>query len=154
MKALGLTLIALFGSLVIKAQSTDIHFFKYPLVTTKARNNVCTCNTNQLTFLKSKANADWFQKTINLSIDTVKYKPSQSSVYSNILISSTQSLNATTTVNPDNMPIAKLNNTDPGMPIIKTDRTAYTMPVAGKSQPTIYYMQKPEVIVVQKDTKP
>jgi len=152
MKALGLTLIALFGSLVIKAQSTDVQLFKNPLVATTAH-NVCTCNTNQLAFLKSKANADWFQKTINLSVDTVKYKSSQSSVYSNMPISSIQSLNTTTT-NIDNMPIAKLNNTDHGMPIAKTDRTAYTMPVAGKSQPAIYYMQKPEVVVVQKNTKP
>lgn len=69
-------------------------------------------------------------------------------------INSIQSLNITATVNTDNMPVARLNNTDNGMPIVKTDRTAYTMPVAGKSQPSIYYMQKPKEVIVQQNVRP
>lgn len=68
-------------------------------------------------------------------------------------ISRTTAINFYST-NMDNMPIARLNNTDAGMPIVKTDRTAYTMPVAGKSQPSIYYMQNPKEVIVQQNVRP
>ncbi|MES2425657.1 MAG: hypothetical protein V4560_01745 [Bacteroidota bacterium] len=48
----------------------------------------------------------------------------------------------------DHMPVAKLSNTDPGMPIVKTDKTGYTTPVAGMSLPPVYNMQKQNVVVV------
>lgn len=43
----------------------------------------------------------------------------------------------------DQMPVVRLNNTDPNMPIVQLDKTGYTMPVAGINQPKIYYMKKP-----------
>jgi hypothetical protein len=46
-------------------------------------------------------------------------------------------------VQKSNMPVAKLANTDLKMPITQTDRTGYTMPVAGKSLSRIYTMPKP-----------
>jgi len=40
------------------------------------------------------------------------------------------------------MRVVKLPNTDPKMPIVQTDRTAYTMPVIGMSLPRVYTMKK------------
>jgi len=46
------------------------------------------------------------------------------------------------------MPIAKLSNTDLRMPIVKTDRTAYTTPISGMNLPRIYNMKKVEFVEV------
>lgn len=46
-------------------------------------------------------------------------------------------------MNIGHMPIARPNNTDPGMPVVQTDRTGYTMPVAGMNLPGIYTMKMP-----------
>jgi len=44
--------------------------------------------------------------------------------------------------NVDNMPIAVMPGKS-NMPVVQTDRTAYTMPVAGINQPQVYTMAKP-----------
>jgi hypothetical protein len=43
--------------------------------------------------------------------------------------------------NVSHMPVAKPRNTDPLMPVVVTDRTAYNMPVAGMTKPRVYYMK-------------
>lgn len=48
--------------------------------------------------------------------------------------------------NIDRMPIVKPNGNS-NMPVVQTDATAYTMPVAGKSLPRIYTMKKLDVIL-------
>jgi hypothetical protein len=55
-------------------------------------------------------------------------------------------LNELATLNIDHMPVAKLRNTDKGMPIVQTDKTGYTMPVVGKALPRIYNMRTGPVI--------
>jgi hypothetical protein len=47
--------------------------------------------------------------------------------------------------NVDNMPVVKLP-VNSKMPIVQTDITGYTMPVAGKKVSGVYYMKKPGVI--------
>jgi len=44
--------------------------------------------------------------------------------------------------NVDNMPIANMPGKS-NMPVVQTDRTAYTMPVAGINQAQVYTMAKP-----------
>jgi len=54
--------------------------------------------------------------------------------------------NRTTQIVYGSMPVVKLPNSDPKMPIVQTDRTGYTMPVMGMSLPGGYYMKKPGTI--------
>jgi hypothetical protein len=51
------------------------------------------------------------------------------------------------------MSVVKLKNTDPGMAIVQTDKTGYTMPVVGKALPRVYTMQTGPVTKVA-DIKP
>jgi len=51
---------------------------------------------------------------------------------------------ATQIVYGASMPVAKLRNSDPKMPIVQTDRTGYNMPVMGMSLPRVYNMKKPD----------
>ncbi|MCC8424934.1 hypothetical protein [Mucilaginibacter sp. UR6-11] len=146
MKRLVATLVMLTGTIAVNAQNPGTTFLQKLTPINKRSGNVCTCNTNR-ELLKSKATADWFQKATKLTMDTDRNKPLSSpdiafksgpnhTVYNN---STDQLLNTTAAVNPDHMPIAKLRNTDQRMPIVQTDKTAYTMPVAGKTQPRVYY---------------
>ncbi|NNU34153.1 hypothetical protein HK413_08335 [Mucilaginibacter sp. S1162] len=139
MKRLFATLVMLSGAIVVNAQRTSTTLLQKSLLTNtnKPAGNVCTCNPNQLTLLKSKPNAELFGKMTKLTADTVDYKPSTVTVYENVSVN--QLLNTTAAINPDRMPIAKPANTDPRMPIVQTDRTAYTMPIVGKTQPRVYY---------------
>jgi hypothetical protein len=46
-----------------------------------------------------------------------------------------------------NMPVAKMQGRS-NMPMVQTDRTGYTMPVAGKNVSGVYYMKKKDSVVV------
>ncbi len=61
------------------------------------------------------------------------FKPSKGVMYANIPVD--KLLKTSAIVNPDHMPITKPTNTDKCMPIVKTDRTGYNMPIAGQSKP-------------------
>jgi hypothetical protein len=149
MKRLFATLVMLTGTIAVNAQQISFTLFpKQAPIKHMSKNFVCSCHTNytnQMTsLLKSKANAEWFEKMTTLTVDTNIKKPSdttyQASTYrvrENMTIDELRKIMAN--VNPDRMPIAKPNNTDPRMPIVKTDRTAYNMPIVGnkKSKPQI-----------------
>ena len=49
--------------------------------------------------------------------------------------------------NTDNMPIAKLP-VNSKMPIVQTDVTGYTMPVAGMNLPRVYTMKQTEPVTI------
>jgi hypothetical protein len=146
MKRLFATLAILTGTIAANAQQTSFTLFPK---TATIRHFTCSCAANNYTIalLKSKANADWFQKMTKLSVDTNRNKSQHTSdttykraphiVYNNMSIN--QLLNTSAAVNPDHMAIVKPANTDPRMPIVQTDKTGYTMPVAGKTQPWVYY---------------
>ncbi|MGF7079400.1 hypothetical protein [Mucilaginibacter sp. UYCu711] len=144
MKRLFAILAILISTIAVNAQSNSFSLFPKSAVKTKPRNFVCNCSTNHLLpLLKSKANADWFQKMTKLSVDTIQYKPSTVPVYANIPVTNLpQLLNINAVANPDRMPIAKLTNTDKRMPIVKTDRTGYNMPIVGKSKVIGYAIYK------------
>lgn len=144
MKKLLVILAILTGTIAVNAQNPGTAFLQKLALTNKRSGNVCTCNTNRV-LLKSKANADWFQKMTTLTADTNKNKLSpditfKASPYTNgSNITLDQLLNTTASANPDHMPVAKPANTDSRMPIVQTDKTAYTMPIVGKTQPRVYY---------------
>lgn len=155
MKRLLATLAILTGAIAANAQNPGTAFLQKLALTNKRSGNVCTCNTNRV-LLKSKANAERFDKMTKLTVDTdrtkslnspdITFKSSPYIVYNNM--STDQLLNTTASVNPDRMPIAKPANTDPRMPIVQTDKTAYTMPIVGKTQPRVYYPGVPPKKVV------
>jgi hypothetical protein len=144
MKRLFATLTMLIGAIAVNAQGSGYTLFKKPA------NFVCACNTNYTaSMLKSKANADRFQKMTRLTADTNRKKLSDTTYQASpYIVPEGMTLNQLTkimaTVNPDHMPIAKPTNTDPRMPIVKTDKTTYNMPIVGNKQ------SKPQIILEYK----
>jgi hypothetical protein len=148
MKRLFATLVILTCAGAVNAQQTNFSLSKQPAT---IKHFVCSCSTNYTaSLLKSKANADWFQKMTKLSVDTDRTKSQRSDttyersgyiVYENFSLN--QLLNTTAAANLDRMPIAQPANTDKRMPIVKTDKTAYNMPIVGKKS-------KPQIILEYK----
>jgi hypothetical protein len=124
MKRVALILIAITGSLALKAQNSTLTM--NPII--GKDNSVITFNTPIMRV--NTVNG----KAVNYKDTTFKVSPyiNQSNITLNEL------LNTTATVNPDRMPIAKPTNTDPRMPIVKTDKTTYNMPIVGNGKVKAY----------------
>ncbi|MES2375935.1 MAG: hypothetical protein V4553_05135 [Bacteroidota bacterium] len=162
MKRLFATLVMLTGTIAVNAQQTSFTLFPKKATRKPFSNTYCSCSTTNylLPLLKSKANADWFEKMTKLTVDTNRKKLSDTSfAASPYIIPENITLNQLTeimaTVNSDRMPIAKPRNTDPHMPIVQTDKTGYTMPVVGKTQPRVYYQSvSPKKVVDGVEVRP
>lgn len=150
MKRSVLTLVISTIALAVNAQSVRFTISN-PVISAykpqpKTQNFTCSCHSNTnytASFLKSNANAERFTKMTKLSVDTVEHKPSTITTYGDISENElNRLLNTTAAVNPDRMPIAKPANTDKGMPIVKTDRTTYNMPIAGNGTVKSYAAYK------------
>ncbi len=103
------------------------------MLTAKAQNN-------------SSLNAKGIDNNVTYYPDTV-FKSSSYTVYANLPVGDlNKALQAN--ANTDHMPVAKPQNSDQRMPVVQTDKTGYTMPVAGKNLPQVYKMSTNPVIKV------